>query len=1338
MTSKDRAVRATTPIVAIGASAGGLEAIKEFLSAAPNDSGACFVYVQHLDPSHKSMLVELLARCTDMKVLQAEDKVVPEPDTVVLIPPDTTLTYADGELKIERPAPPRRHRTPIDTFFESVASELAEDAICVLLSGTGSDGTHGLGLVKEGGGLTIAQKPGSAKYDGMPQSAIATGFVDHVLPPEEMPQIIIEHLQRVADLKANGGVESLREKMSSNLAKICNVLGARTGHEFREYKEATLLRRIHRRMQVLRIDDAAHYLEHLQQDSMEVGKLLRELLISVTGFFRDPDAFEELDRLAISSLVENAKEGTVRVWVPGCATGEEAYTLAMLIHARFETAGHRAKIQLFATDIDERALEIARRGCYSEALVNHVPEEYRKRYFRREGTDYRIVEELRELCIFSVQNVIKDPPFSRMDLISCRNLLIYLTSPLQDRLLPVFHYSLRENGVLFLGTSENVTRQSDLFKTISPKWRIFRREQGETPVGQRFAHYSRADAPSDTNPPKRGKSASSQTPTALEAAEQLILNHVGPPFAIVAEDRSILYTMGAIDRYLSFPRGAPSLDIINAVKPDLKMDVRSVLHRAMSGEDAIVNAQLLMVEQDKRRRRLRIECRPVGSVQGKHSYLIAFHDCGDVDTIIDETESGAGRTDIEALEKELAATKEYLHTTTEELESSNEELKSANEELMSMNEELQSSNEELETSKEELQSVNEELETVNAELSAKVEELAQSNGDLQNLFESIDIATIFLDQNLLVRKFTPRAKELFHLIEADVGRTITDITTKITGDSPLTMVGKVIENHQGATEEVGIVGANRRFMMRILPYRKPHGSFDGAVMTFIDITDLSNAESTARRRAKQQHFVARLGQSILEGVSRETFLPELPGHVAQLLDADFAKILKFRPESSDFELVAATGFPEIIGTIVPGGEESQAGYTLGAGEPVIVENLTREKRFSGPEILTANEVRSGISAVIPGPDGQWGAIGVHSKHVRSFTREDTNFILAIAHLVSASLKQEAILRDLHESQNRLSEALKAGNLGVHDFDPQTGEITFDERACELWGIPSGTRFSYDQFVSSLHPEDRARVETTVQQALDADGAGHYLAEYRVLDGVSGRPRWVRADGNVTFESGKPVRLVGTVADISEERRAQEQEKLLMREVNHRSKNLLAIVQAIARQTAKDQKQDVFVQIFGERLAGLAHAQDLIIEGNWSSVDMEDLVQSQITHLGSEFLDRISLHGDEMRLSPAAAQGIALAIHELATNAIKYGSLSNDAGSVTMDWRIKDDEVIIEWFEVDGPKVKPPEKKGFGSNVIERLVASSVNGTVKVDFKPTGLEWKLSAAAKAVLASEEHE
>ncbi|WMS43742.1 chemotaxis protein CheB [Acuticoccus sp. MNP-M23] len=999
----------TVPLVGIGASAGGLDALRTMFGALSTDTRACFVVVQHLDPTHKSLLTELLSRSTELPVTVAQDGMIPAAGTIVVIPEDATLTVEHGAFKVERPAPPRAVRTPIDTFFRSLATERGEDMVAIILSGTGSDGTQGARLIKETGGFLIAQEPESAAYDSMPRNAIATGLIDKVLPPGEIPAAIKTYL---AQLVSGGPVDRTEAaEAERQIGRICQHLKLATGHDFRHYKEPTMRRRVQRRMQVLSIENLSDYADRLRDDRDEAGHLFRELLISVTAFFRDPDAFEALETAVDEILARKQPGEPVRVWVAGCATGEEAYSLAILLSEKTGVLPNPPRIQIFATDIDEGALATARRAIYPEPIEAYVPQRYLRRYFRKNHQEYQIAEEIREMCIFSTQSLVKDPPFSRLDLLSCRNVLIYLKPEMQERVLPIFHYALQPDGCLLLGPSESVTGHEALFDTINQRWRLFRRRPSVPNTQPRFplmglaaSSQSRAAAPKGT----RGGIAAY-----VKAAQTVVLADLSPAFAVVDVNRELIFSGGAIGTYLKMVQGQASLDFFNLLHPDLRMEVRSLWHRLTTDAKPVVRDPVTF-RQGETTAIVRIIGRPLELEGSQQHFLIAFHDLGTVRAELDgDGTEGDGDLGINALEVELKATRELLQTTTEELESSNEELQSANEELMSMNEELQSSNEELETSKEELQSINEELETVNAELINKVEELSRTNADLTNFLSSTEIATLFLDADGRVRRFTPVARQVFNLIETDLGRRIDDISTRVVDIDMESDVAQVLENLKPIEREVTARDGSSTFMMRILPYRSAANVIEGTVATFVDITPLTHARHLSERRAEEHEFVARLGRRGVAGLSAREMIELLPEELATLLQTDFAKVLILRDDGS-LELAAAYAFSAPIGSTVDIGSDSQAGYTLNVKEPVIVRDLNTETRFSGPSILTDENIRSGMSVIVGSPREPLGVIGVHDRGFYEFTQDDISFLETVANILAATIR-----RDAADTQKRL-------------------------------------------------------------------------------------------------------------------------------------------------------------------------------------------------------------------------------------------------------------------------------------------------------------------------------
>ncbi|HEY3910908.1 MAG TPA: chemotaxis protein CheB [Stellaceae bacterium] len=825
------------PIVGIGASAGGVEALGAFFRAMPADNGMAFVVVTHLPPNRESLLADILGRATNMPVVDARDGDEAEAEHVYVLPAGATLTIADGRLQLRRTGAAEHQRAPIDVFFTSLAEDQAERAIGIVLSGGGSDGTLGLKAIKENGGLTVAQGSNMTRprFADMPSSAVAAGFVDLLLPVEDIP------LRIIAYVRDWGRFDPRRP--GDLLSRIYSLLNARTGYDFSEYKERAFLRRVQRRMQVVQITELEGYVARLQADPDEVNALFRDLLIGVTGFFRDAAAFGALETLVMPRLLQGrGADDEVRVWVPGCATGEEAYSLAILLREQIDRLAAPPKVQIFATDIDAAAVGVARAGRYPANLLNEVSPERLKRFFVPESGSYIVAKSLRELCVFSNHSVIRDPPFSRLDMISCRNLLIYLKTELQDKVFPVFHYALRPGGCLFLGFSESISRYTEMFLPIDKKNRVFqRRELGvqHLPPRLQFAPSERREGAVS----RISQRPRPQRPDLLRKAADAIVEHFAPTYVIVDEFGDALYFSTGTGKYLQAAAGPPTRDIVAMARPGLRADLRAALHLAR--------------ETGRRVARDRIEVQINGGVQmiglvvepiseGKETaFGVVFLDHGPVEAR--DSSGGSGRPPgedgaVQQIERELQETKDRLQSTIEELEGANEEFRSANEEMLSVNEELQSSNEELETSKEELESVNEELQTVNSELSYKIDELDRANSDLSNLFQSTQIATVFLDKNLAIRSFTPAVTRLFNLIQTDRGRPLTDIASRVAYPRLEPDIRAVLSGSDPIERPVNLADGNRHYLARVLPYRGASDAIDGVLLTFVDVTSLVAAE----------------------------------------------------------------------------------------------------------------------------------------------------------------------------------------------------------------------------------------------------------------------------------------------------------------------------------------------------------------------------------------------------------------------------------------------------------------------------------------------------------------
>lgn len=838
------------PIVGIGASAGGLAAFEAFFAGMPADTdpGMAFVLVQHLAPNHKSMLADLIRRYTRMEVFEVEDGMPVHRNCAYIIPPNHDMAFLNGTLQLLEPTEPRGQRLPIDFFFRSLAQDQHERAIGIVLSGTGTDGTLGVRAIKGEGGMVMAQTPKSTEFDGMPSSAIATGLVDYTLAAGEMPaQLITYATYAFGKLRRMDSAAALNS--GDTLKKIFVVLRLQTGHDFSQYKPSTVHRRIERRMVVHQIEKADDYLKYLQQTAAEVEALFRDLLIGVTNFFRDPEAFHELQEHIIPKLFDGKPAGgAIRVWSTGCSTGEEPYSIAILLQERMEVLKQSYSVQVFATDIDRQAIATARAGLYSANIAADISPERLARFFTTEsGGAYRIRKSIRDMMVFSEQDVNKDPPFSKLDLISCRNLMIYLSVELQRKLIPLFHYALNPHGVLFLGTSEGVGDFDGLFTVMDRKAKLYQRKDGFLPV-QRAAlgRFSPPMAKAQTAQSHGGGLPALPAKLPLrELTEQALLQQIAPACALVNAHGEILYLHGRTGMYLEpTPGEVGATNILKMAREGLQPALSRVLHHAAATKQ-VARAAGLCVKTNGHFTQVNLSVRPVPTspdLAGESSlYLVVLEEVP-ADTVTDTVTVTVTESDVDAriatLEQELRAKDDYIQITHEELENSNEELKSSNEEMQSVNEELQSTNEELETSKEELQSVNEELATVNTELQTKVLDLSRVNNDMNNLLAGTGIATVFVDKQLRILRFTPTATELINLIPGDLGRPVGHLVSNLVAYNALVTDVQAVLETQNAKELEVQATTGSWFAMRIRPYRVHNEAIEGVVITFVDITEM--------------------------------------------------------------------------------------------------------------------------------------------------------------------------------------------------------------------------------------------------------------------------------------------------------------------------------------------------------------------------------------------------------------------------------------------------------------------------------------------------------------------
>jgi two-component system, chemotaxis family, CheB/CheR fusion protein len=1018
-------------IVGIGASAGGIPALEAFFSQLPDDTGMGFIIVTHLSPTRESLLHEVLERYTSLPVMVAQDGVRIMPDTVHVMPQNVTLSINQGVLKVTEDDGVHRERKPIDVLLSSLAEDQGENAVGIILSGGDSDGTIGVKAIKEHGGITMAQMPDGAgpKNPEMPESAIASGLIDFAVPAEAMPARLLQiktMRHQLGDLVPHGEQDALGPDLRRVQMKIAKLLRSHSGHDFSGYKDKTFFRRVARRMQVTHVTTLDGYIDLLQSDPAEAMALFRDLLINVTDFFRDVDAFDVLRDQVIPRLFEGrGADETIRVWVPGCATGEEVYSIGILLAEHVQQQS-RPQVQIFATDIDEPALAVARAARYPAQFIKNLDPVRRERFFTKDGASYVLSKEVRDMCIFSPHSVISDPPFSRMDLVSCRNLLIYLGPDLQRQVIPTFHYALKPGGYLFLGTSESIGQHTDLFRPLDKKHRVF---QSLDHGGRRPRLPMALDRM--TMVPTRLKGAGGDDASGYQLRQRTdaqVLERHAPAHVVVRKEGDVVFYSARTGRYLEPPRGAPSRQLLDLVRQELRAHLRKALGECIETRRKVVRHAFLHSASGEDGQMVSITIEPLdGQDRGEDLFLILFHPVGDDRTRRERPAGDGAAPDDGAADRDLNEIRERLQSTIEEYETALEELKSANEELVSVNEEAQSTNEELEASKEEMQSLNEELSTINAELNSKVEELARANTDLENLYDATRIATVFLDAELVIRNFTPAASAFFNLRPSDIGRPLTELASVV--DYPLMRdhIRSVFETGEMVEHRLHAPGNREHYLVRLVPYRDNDGSITGVVVTFVEISSLAEAE--------------------------------------------------------------------------------------------------------------------------------------------------------------------------------------------------------------------------------------------------------------------------------------------------------QQQKVLIAELNHRVKNMLAVVISITK-TTRDSSNSIeeFTSTLVGRMHGMARAYGLLSARSWTSVSIGDLIGQEIATHGSE---RIVVNGPDVQLKPQQALSLGMVIHELATNAAKYGALSSKDGSVRISWDVSDDVLRLTWAESGGPSVLVPEQKGFGLVLIEGQIRHQLKGDVRSTFRPEGFEIELS-------------
>jgi two-component system CheB/CheR fusion protein len=883
-------------VVAIGASAGGLETLKTLFMPSIANANIAFVIITHLSSNHVSVLPKLIQKFTPIPVLSIVDRQKIEANHIYVLPAGKNVAIHHEFLELSEKKPGSDTKLPIDFFLCSLANEFGPKAICIILSGMGSDGTIGLRALKEKRGLIIAQTVSSARYDSMPKSAISTGLVDYVLLPEDMYTFLLRYIAHFYDEKILMG-----DTLSNELLQILMLLKNQSGHDFSLYKPNTIYRRIQKRMDILQISSLSTYVHYIYQIPSELMILFNELLINVTSFFRDADPFELLKHVILNKIMVNRSTDTpIRVWVPGCSTGEEAYSIAILLKECMNSLNRYFKIQIFGTDVDEEAIETARAGIFPLRIEKDVSQDRLKKFFTHEGDTYKVNVDIRKMIIFAVQNIIKDPPFTKLDILSCRNLLIYFKAQLQKQIIPLFHYSLLPQGILFLGSSENIGSSLDYFNTIDKRLKIYERSNKKASFQSTREITTTGQMTKTTGIKKTGKYMLENEPTLSSLVKNILLKNYAPACVVIDEQGNIVYIYGRTGRLLEFASGEVRLQLIDMIREKIKSKLQTAINKATEKQKEITLNNLQLQDDDDESHYINVKIRPLieASAIRRNLMLIIFEEISKIySTKIDKersTQTGGSGKKLTQLEQELKHTKENLQTTIEELETANEELKSSNEELQSTNEELQSTNEEIETSKEELQSLNEELTTVNVELEYRIEQLSKANDDIKNLLDNTTIATIFLDKELCIKRYTPKATEIINLIPTDVGRPISHIVSKLNYDKLVEDARTVLRT----LEPISIESTDKNgywYAIKIYPYRTLKEVVDGLVVTFLNIHAQKLAENKVGLLKHDLNLIKNFDHTLINNISDPTIIMDLHGNII-LANQHFLERYNFKNE----------------------------------------------------------------------------------------------------------------------------------------------------------------------------------------------------------------------------------------------------------------------------------------------------------------------------------------------------------------------------------------------------------------------------------------------------------
>jgi two-component system CheB/CheR fusion protein len=1360
-------------IVGIGASAGGLDAFRRLFAAMPAESGIAFVLVPHLDPAHESLMVELLAHHTGLPVVKAENNMPVQADHVYITPPNNYITIHSEILRLTGPVERGTSQTTIDRFLCSLADDLQERSICIILSGTGAHGTLGLKAVKAAGGMAMVQEPLTAEYERMPQSAIATGLADYVLPVEKMPEALVRYVQHAHVNGCTPIAPVLRE--ANGLTQVLALLRGTSKFDFCSYRKQMLTRRIERRMRLNHLGDVPEYMAFLRDHPEELKQLARDLFISVTRFFRDPEAFGLLSTRVIEPLVERkGADGMIRVWVPGCATGEEPYSIAILVLEHIAASKKSCRLQVFATDVDVEALDVARQGLYSDSIAADVSPERLTRFFSKvDEHTYRVGSALRESVIFAPQNLLHDAPFTRLDLVSCRKLLIYLEPDVQQKVITLFHFALTEGGNLFLGPSETIGRQIDQFEPISRKWRIYRRI-GDTRLDR--MNFPIVAAPETRELRCRTPESAGKRPINLaQIAERLLLEHFAPTAVLINRKYEILFYFGSCEQYLKTPGGLPTHDVILTAREGLGSKLRAAIDQAIHGNETVVLTRA-KVKRTSGYHPVRVTVRPIHAPEAVAGLLfVTFQEevpsAQAADPSAQQAAAETGdESAIRQLEFELKATREDLQSTIEEMESSNEELQVSNEEVMLMNEELQSANEELQTSKEELQSLNEELTMVNNQLQEKVQELQKTSNDMANLFNSTGIATVFLDASMRIKRFTPAATKLFNLIASDIGRPIADITHRHRDPDLLEDARLVLQHLVPREREVDTQDATR-WIRRIVPYRTVDDHIEGLVLTFNDVTLLQLNEALERkvreRTAALRESEARLAFE-LDATTRLHEISTLfvrDGNVASVLgkiveaaiainQADMGIIQLLDKESGTHKIVAQRGFEQLFLDFwnQNSGGHGACGTAVAQGERVVVEDVTSSLIFARTAALPIM-LEAGARSVQSTPlrSRSTKLLGALSTHCRTPSRP-TERALHFFDLL-ASQAADIIERALAEDElNRMNESLE------QQVDERTRSLR--EREEELRSIHDNAfsaiiTIDPEGIIHSVNPATEAMFGYSASEILGKNikmlmppryGNEHdgYLqrfmltGEVRII-GTVRELRATRKDGSEfdvalsVNRMDRPDRYIGILMDITR-RKELEREVVEIATLEHQrigqdlhdecgqqltalgllADSLVSMLHATdPRGVALARKIETGLQNVSWQIRGISHG---LVRSEVAPEQLRHALAELAGHLRESSGIRCDFHGQSIAPQLDAIQATHLyhIAQEACINAVKHASAQN----IAIRLRASDHAVTLQ-VQDDGNGIPPDAPQGLGQRVM-RNRASVIGAELSIEpAKPQG-------------------